>query len=433
MQPRQYLHQLKSTGAESVSIDTSGSSRKATFRFDNVPTRLGDDWCYAQKVRVYVQCHVSQPSSGGSAISADDYYRMLSSIKLSSDDLGVLYGEGDLNGPQLGLVGSIISNGYRAPAQVPSDIAASTGANIVVPIDIPIGHACFFKGHQTGLWTGFFKNNGQLEINLSLNTWTVDAGSAASQVTGDSIVSAELLYTAEPEIRVPQIWHWRVRSTNANEKKHTIKDLCQGSGIKGATGIGKIAFLAYLSDRKGLGGADGIDNIQRVYPRDRGQPSYDLGSPLYAAASLLWHFIEQTNWKLGAPWQAFDYAYPLGLGAEEGSSYAPNVASAYFLPYFWPDANGQMVSKLQEYSGDYYIEQDYGSVPAAQAQWISLELAYLSKAQEDYLLGARMGVPPGQVSKQPKVDKPIRKARTHADMAAQQQKLRGIPKKVHAK
>jgi len=437
MQPRQYLHQLKSTGSEVVSIDVTASNRKATFRFDNVETRMGSEWLYAQKIRLYIRTQIDQPASGGSAIFWDDFYRAITSIKLACDDLGVLYGEGDINGPQLGLIAQIVSARYRAPWQIRSNLASTDGDNAIeFVLDIPIGHSVFHKGHQTGIWTGHFKNNGQLEVNFADSTWpaAVSTGAAAEATTD---VRAELLYTSEPEARPPAIWTWKVRSTNANEKKHTIKDLCQGSGIKGAMGIGKVAFLAYVCDVNGLGGADGADNIQRIFPRDRGQPSFDLGSPFYAPASLLGHFISQTNHMVGASFYGTDKAYPLGLSNGSGAAPTvtgrPNIARAYMVPFFWPNADGQQVSKLQEVSGDYYIEQDYAAVPSLPAQWITLEQSYLTPAQKEFLMGARMGLPPSQFKSYVKTDRDLRSPGDARGFATQQQKLRGIPEKIRAR
>jgi hypothetical protein len=436
MQPMQYFTQLKSTGGEIVTIDPTTANRKATFRFDNIETRLGTLWNYLQKIRLYIRQDVTQAGGTGSIIKWDQLFRMIQSFKLTSDDLGTVYADGEINGPQLGLVAQIVSAGYTLQQPVLTDVAAANGTtSLYLIVDIPLAHDCFFKGHQTGLWNGFFKNNGQLEVTLSASTWpgAAGAGSTGATAGGTCDIRAEVIYTAEAEARIPAIWTWRVRPTNANEKKHIIKDLCQGAGIKGASGKGKIAFLAYLADVNGLGGADGVDNITRVYPRDRGQASHDLSTPFFGTTSLMSSFIRQTNRKIGAPLFGQGAAYPVGQSASTANPWSPNKAQAYFLPYFWPAADGQQASKCQEVSGDYYIEQDYTATPAAQAQWMSLEQSYLTQAQEDFLMGARMGLPPATFTSYPKVDKSLVKPRSGREFAQQQQKLRGVPKKVRAK
>ena len=427
MQPRRYVQQLKSTTSETVVIDPATSNLKATFKLDNVDARLGTDWCYAQQIRLYIETTFDQAASGGSIVRPDQLYRALSSIKLSCDDLGVIYGEGDLNGPALGLIAQIVSRGYQLPWYLRSDIPAADGdTSIVLPIDIPLGHRCFRKGHQTGVWTGFLKNNGILEVNLAASTWPAAASTGAA-TKAPTQIRAEMIYSAEPEARLPSLWHWRLRSTPASESKHTIKNLCQGAGIKGATGVGKVAFLAYLSNLAGLGGAGAINNITRVYPRDRGQPSHNLGTPFYGPASFLAGFVEETR-RAAIFGTGQGGAYPLQLGTTVDGS--PNAATALFLPYFWPDPSGQDVSKLQEVSGDYYLEHDYTAVPNATASWLSLEQSYLTQAQQDFLMGSRMGLPAGAFKAYPKVDRQLHNADDPAGVAEQQKKLRGLPTKI---
>ncbi|MFL5381292.1 MAG: hypothetical protein ACJ8GN_02075 [Longimicrobiaceae bacterium] len=429
MQPKRYYQQLKSTAGDVVTLTPAAPTQTVTFRFDNIDAKMGREWCYAEKIRLFIRSQVDQPSSGGSAIQADQLYRILSSIKLSSDDIGVLYGPGDLNGPALGLIAQVVSNKYALPIQPRTAIAAADGDTAFdLVIDIPLAHRCFHKGHQTGIWNGFLKRGGQLDVT-GFSSTCYDAVSTGAVIEATTDIRAELVYTSEPEARPPVFWHWRMRATPGSETKHTIRNVCQGAGITGAMGAGKIAFLAYLADVNGLGGADGVDNITRVYPRDRGQPNHNLSTPFFGPASYMADFVEEIRRANIMP-VAVGQSYPFGLGTQvEGRG---NVATAYFLPYFWPDLEGQQVSKLQEWSGDYYIEHDYTATPSGLAQWLSLELSYLTAQQEEFLMGERMGLPSSVFRAFPKVDRPLHDAGDADGFAQQQAKLRGIPKKIRA-
>lgn len=428
MQPKRFYQQLKATTGDVVTLDITTSNRKATFRFDNVDAKVGREWCYGEKIRIWLRTQVDQPGAGGAIIRPDQLYRILSSIKLSSDDLGVIYNPGDINGPALGLIAQVVSNGYALPFHMRENIAAADGDSaIVLPVDIPLAHKCFYKGHQTGVWNGFLKNGGQLEIDLADST-ALAAVSTGAALEATTDVRAELVYTMEPEARPPVIWHWRLRDTPAGETKHTIRNMCQGAGLKGASGIGKLAFLAYLSDQNGLGGPDGIDNIQRVYPRDRGQPSHNLATPFFGPASFLASFVEETR-RAAIFESTVGNGYPYALGTAING--APNAATALFLPYIWPHpgGRGQEVSKLQEVSGDYVIEHDYGTTPTAVGKWLSLEQSYLTDAQEDYLQRVRMALPPEHFRSFPKV-RNLNDPGDALGVMEQQRKLRGLPKKI---
>jgi hypothetical protein len=429
MQPRRYYQQLKSTAGDVVTITPAPAAQVATFRFDNIDPKMGREWCYAEKIRLLIRVALDQAASGGAVIQADQLYRLIQSIKLSSDDIGTLYSPGDMNGPALGLIAQVVSNKYALPMPLRTAVAAADGdTSVVLVVEIPLAHRCFHKGHQTGIWNGFLKRGGQLDVAFG-GTTALDAVSTGAVLKAPADIRAELVYTVEPEARPPVFWHWRLRNTPSGETKHTIRNVCQGAGISGASGTGKIAMLAYLGNVNGLGGAGGIDNIARVYPRDRGQVNHDMGTPFFGAASYLYDFVEETRRQNIMP-VGTGNAYPFALGTQvEGQ---PNVASAYMLPYFWPDVDGQQVSKLQEWSGDYYIEQSYTTPPAAQAQWLSLELSYLTAAQEEFLMGERMGLPSSVFRAYPKVDRPLHDAGDQQGFMTQQAKLRGIPKKIRA-
>jgi hypothetical protein len=429
MNPQRHVQQLKGTAGDIATIDVTSANRVATFRLENIEPKLGSHWCYAQKIRVYWRTQIDQPAAGGSIIRADQWFRALSSIKLSCDDLGVIYQPGDINGPALGLIAQVVSNGYSMPYLLRDDVPAADGDTPVTFVfDIPLAHRCFTKGHQTGIWNGFLRNAGILEITLADSTAlaAVSTGSALEAVTD---LRCELVYTAEPEARPPTIWHWRMRDTPANETKHTIRNLCQGAGIKGASGAGKIAFLAYLSNLAGLGGAGAIDNIQRVYLRDRGSVNHDLGTPFFGTASYISAFVEATRREAIFP-SVLGHSYPYQLGTQVNG--APNAATTLFLPYFWPEVYGQDVSKLQEWSGDYYLEHSYTATPAAVARWLTLEQSYLDASHEEFLMRERMGLPPERFTSYPKV-KVLSDPGDEIGVAQQQRKLRGIPKKIRAR
>jgi hypothetical protein len=430
MQPKRYYQQLKSTsGADVVVVDVTSSNLDATFRFDNIEAKLGKEWCYGLKVRLYIRTTVDQPASAGSIIRPDQLYRILSSFQLKSDDIGTLYQPGDMNGPALGLIAQVVSNGYRFPTHLRSDIPAADGdTNVVLVVDIPLAHMCFWKGHQTGIWNGFLKRGGELKVTLASSTAlaAVSTG-AATKATTD--VRAELVYTSEPEARPPVFWHWRLRQTIANETKHTIRNLCQGQGITGSSGVGKIGFLAYLSDQNGLGGAGSVGNITRIYPKDRSQQSHNMSTPFFGTSSYLLSFIEETR-PLNIYGAVQGISYPQALGTNQEG--APNGATTLFLPYIWPDVDGQQVSKLQEWQGDYNIEHDYTATPAAQAFWLTLEQSYLTAQQKEFLMGERMGLPSSMFTSYPKV-RALNDAGNLDGQLEQARKLRGLPEKVRAK
>jgi hypothetical protein len=427
MQPKRYVQQLKGLGNGDVAeVDPTASKRLVSFELDNLDARLGTEWCYADKIRLYVTGSIQQSDSAAVTLQPDQLYRLVESIKLSCDDLGILYGHGDITGPCLGLVAQVVSNGYALPFPLRDEIPPTGGPFAVTfALDINLGQRVFYKGHQTGIWNGHLKNNGLLEINMG-GSAALDSAAVGAIWQEPVTVRAEVIYASEPEARPPTIWTWRLRDTPARNTKHSIMDLCQGAGIKGSTGAGKVAFMAFLSNLAGLPGNTTIDNLRRIYARDRGQPNHDLSAPFYAAASYLSGFVEETQ-QYNVYGDAGQYPYAIGSDPADPSS----LAGALFVPYFWPE-RGQEASKLQEWAGKYYIEQDYGTVPDDKAQFLSLEQSYLSEQQIEFLMGQRMGLPASAFQRNPKV-KTLSPAGDPHGAQVQAQKLRGLPQKIRAR
>jgi hypothetical protein len=428
VQPARGYQQLKATsGGDVVTVDpTTGGA--ASFRLDNIPIKVGRYWCYVEKIRIWLETVFDQAASGGAVVPPDQFYRLFSNFRLQSDDLGILYGPGDITGPQMGLIAQVVGGGYKFPFILREDLGAADGdTSLIVPLEIPIAHGCFYKGHQTGVWAGWFRAGGILDVNLAVSTALAGVSTGAA-LKAPTKVRAEVVYTVEPEARLPELWHWRVHQTPGADTKHVIPNVGQGAGIKGSQGGGKIAFLAYLSNLAGLGGAGAISNIQRVYPRDRDQQTHDHGTPFWGTASYLQDFVTDTKVKNIFP-PAQGQAYPYQLGTKING--APNAATALFLPYIWPDPAGQEVSKLQEWTNNYYIEHNYAATPAGQAQWLILANSYLDPSHEAYLQ-SRMGLPPGAFVAYPKV-RGLHSAGDPAGQAEQAKKLRGIPRKLRAR
>lgn len=426
MQPIRKFQQLKGTGGDTVTIDITSSDRRATFRFDNVEALTGRAFNHIQAIWVAINTQVDQPAMGGSIIRPDQLYRIVDSLTLQSDDLGTVYSEKDLNGPALGAIAQVVSNGYRFPRALRSNIAAADGDTaFTVWLRIPVAHHCFMKGHQTGQWAGLFRNNGVLEINLAAST-SLAAVSTGAALEATTNVRAWVEMAVRPEVSFSPFWVWRLRESAANETQHVIRNLCHGKGLKDVERFGKVAFLAYLTDQNGLGGADGVDNIRRIASTDRAQPSFNLGASFYGPAAFLAALeADLGNLNPYPPAQGQAWPYALGTAVDDNPAAA---STALMMPLFWPSPRGQEISKLQEFSGDYSVDFEYAATPSSAGKWLTLECSYLDEAAIANQ-AARHGLQPGSFSVHSKV-RGLHEAGGPIGIAEQQRKLRGIPQKA---
>jgi len=421
MQVQRIFKQLVTGSGDVATIDITSSKRRAQFTFDGIDTRAGNMWNYVQALWILVRTKINQPASGAQTIPAYLLYQLMQSLQLKTDDLGSLYRHEDLTGAQLGLIAQYIGNGYRWPFQLQED-TGTADKDIVVPYRLPIGHKCFTKGHQTGVWSGFFEK-GILEIDLAAaDIFDTDETGVVLEATTDIRVFAEM--APEPEARIHAPWVWRVRETAGGQKKHTIRDLGGGEGLKGNEDRARQAFLAYLSSAGGLGGATTIDKIGQIdLPNRKGQQAIDLGSPFNGTSPFLYSFVSDLR-EPGMYTRGSSYPYI----PDQVVNGSPADANALFMPYYWPDPDGQQVSKLAVWGGDYNVNHTYAyGAPSDAAQWLSLEGYEYHQKHKNYLAD-RMGIGGNRVFVRKTETKALRGSKV--DQAGADAKMKGIPTKI---
>ena len=418
-------------GGEEPSVDVTGSNLDNIFDFENVPDRIDNLYVYVQHLEVIVETQIDQPASGGAAIDPDDLPRAVTSFDLSSEDLGTPYEPNDINGPRLGLIAGIVGGGYKASYPWPAQVASTDGDTAVdIRYHFPVAQKFMKSAHQTGLWSGLLQVNGRFNVRLSPSTWpaAVSTGAASEATTNVRVIAH---CTLEPEIRLAPLWRWKLHKTPANQDKHALAEICKGKGMNGVVAAGKLAFLAYVADVNGLGGADGLDNITRVYSRALGIDNLRYSDTYDGYSVMLNEFVRGTMHRVITPGdKQSDSAYPLPVGATTDNS--PNVAGAYFGPLEWPDPEMPAeVSKMREVFGTIDVNHDYTSKPSSEGLWLSCECSYWSDEFLKFVAEQRLKVPGGMGAWRwvPKV-KGLRATSNPGEAAQQLQKLRGMPLKL---
>ena len=430
------------TGGNEQTIDVTSSDLDAKFIFAKVPARdsLGR-FAYVDSIDFL---HRTQIDVGASTppLVHQELGRTVSTFEIDADDggIGALYKPNDITGPWLQEICSIISNGYRRPYYAMADMAGASTNNVrVLRHRIPIAHRCFKKGHQTALPAALL-HNARLELTLAASTaLAAIIGSSATEATTSVRCIANVFYSTDPYL--PQPWVWREYDTPASQTDHIIRALGTGAGIANASrDPQKVAFLAWLAGSAtedatagatknpfGFGGSTTVEQVQQIQSVDLGIPNLSMGSPWYGPSAFLHAFVGDIGNRVTQEETALGNGWPYYPGADLIS--VPLDIDAGFIPYFWPDVDGQEVSVLPAIGRDITITHQYGTIPARTNKFVSLEQCVYDPAMEDFFR-ARMGLRKGFVA----VPKTLRDGQgpepSNPDaLAIHAQKLLGVPQK----
>jgi hypothetical protein len=381
-------HDLNGPQSKRVTVvPATGTVATASFSTDGIPARLGvDNFNYVQFLRIKVVMTFDQAAAAGVKLNADDLYRQISAVYLTSPDLGTVYPRKHMKGPLLGLVAQPIGNGYRFPFAMRPQIATADGDTTVTLVCyLPLGMFCFTKGHHLGVWAGHLAE-GTLEVDIAASD-ALAAVAVGAVIKAPTYVEATAIYMPESEARIPLLALFRQYETPGNLTNHTIRNIGVGDGLNGVDRGCGLALLAYLSNKKGLGGADTIDKITAVEIPSRAQQR------TLQPESYMEDFWQQmggnatSGGSIASDVQNEGGRWPYEMGAAVDK---PNHSSGLFMPFIAPGAE-QELTKIQKWQGDYLINLEYSATPAAAGQWATLEVFRFLEDAKDRLQ-ERMGL-----------------------------------------
>jgi hypothetical protein len=193
-----------------------------------------------------------QPEGGMDIVDSDDIARgLFESFELKNSLLGKPISHNYYRGEFVGL-GGFIANGMRRPVPQPRPLIDTGTQTVTQRHDyfIPACALLGMKGHHTA----------QLACLFDGATFEVKTAPAAA-VTGLTITNATMRVTAEllpeAEIRLgPGVQFVRYeKTTGATATKHIIEALGNTSSFQGVENGAGIAFLGWMSVKRGLGGS----------------------------------------------------------------------------------------------------------------------------------------------------------------------------------
>jgi len=383
--------QLSAAGTRTPSVTPSASDvSSVTFNLIGLPPVTGDMRNYVTAFCFRVT-QTLDADAAGSAINFDQLYKGVSSARVFTPLLGEPYQAAHTRGAVLGHFIQVLGAGYAYPQPARAQIAASTDQDITVDLYyvLPVSLEFLQKPHETSQFIGLYEQ-GELEVRIA-TTAAYDGDYAGMVTKAPCTLRAWVEYVPSPDNFIGVPFQFKEYVVPGSSTEFILRGVGGGSGLKGIANDGcGLAALVWLTDATGigLGGADGVDEINRVDVPFRSQQSVDIVDPLF---SMLRRMVQHRT----GPSSSVDAStWPYTQAATVNNSLANS--QAMFLPLIMPGKNFE-TSKAQHVRGDLSLNIGFNSVPSGSSRFVALELLEFDVPQAEAITRA-MGLNPDRVN-----------------------------------
>lgn len=390
------IHDLTSDGSTSVALTPGAAIVSAEFTVNAPKSFVGDNWPLAQALVTRVRVGLDQAASGGAAINWDDLPRIVDSFNTSCPLFGTMWPRDSATGPIVKHIMEFFGAGYQYTDGARNQIAAADGDTAVDLYFVqPFAQEFLFKPHHASPWMGWL-NAGKHTVYLAAST-VLDSLSTGLVLEATTNVQCWIEYVVSPKLHIPHFPQWHVyEAPAAGGTTALLQGVGTANGLQDVKDGSRLAALLELSDQKGMGAADGADNITSVTIPQLGQDVTVNVDAFFAA------FRRIVGGHKGPVSGVATTIVHDRAGNPEGMSATPNgvmnTATAMYTPYRAPGRDAQ-ISKMPKFFGELKIVRTFTSNPATgRHRFACLEFREFSQAKKAEML-ARTGKPVKGVSR----------------------------------
>ena len=391
------LYELVSQQGKNPSVTPGTAPQSVQFLMNNIPTQKeGKFWYYVTALLLKVVVRIDQPTSMGSAITADKLWKIVQSVQVQCPILGQLFTHQNTRGAVLGNLIQYMGYGYnRSPLQ--EEIPGANGdTDVTLYFRIPFAYEFLCKPHETSPWGGFLEG-GTFEVKIDVES-VLDADSTGAVIQTPCNLRAWLELIPSPEAVIHTPVHWREHMTPGNSTRHVIQDIGSPDGLQGidmSKGCG-LGSLLYLMNPTGLGlsGSTTADNIASYDIPWRDQDRVDIPDGPFAS------LIAMMGNNRGAPADSVSAVFgaspnggfPYSLAGQVQGNFN-DIASMVF-PLVTPGRDLE-TSKLQTVAGPKESNYTYGSggIPSGINRFLGL---YFPVFDEQFMRGLAARIAPAK-------------------------------------
>lgn len=380
--------ELQWAGADSKSVTTSAAIQQQTSELRGLPLKLRKHNLIALRVVVEAQLTVTQSGGTGSIIQDDKLAKTIASLALWLPDIGWVHRHEDTTGAAHKNVHEVIANGYRVRGVRDTAIPAANGSSTrKIRYQLPLALPVMAEPLDTAMPMALLEG-GKLEVKVAANSSL--AGDSTGCTVDTVVLRAWIEAIPTRKVWVPGLFGFRRYDNPGGVNNILIKGLGNAQGLSAAEdGCALAAFFMY-TDRLGLGGSDGPDNITGVQCTD-----LDLPNIIYPAA--LFEMLDQQIdgvTDIGGMALASIGQQRWPFTTSETVFTGGNVDDTVLFPLKMP-ARGQQLSRLRRFNKsdrDFNVKYTFTSTPAGTMSHGTLEF-YKAKSTLEAKVRALYSIP----------------------------------------
>lgn len=356
------IHDLTSDGATSVALTPSTAVQAAEFSINAPKSSVGDNWPLASALVTRLRVGVDQAASGGTAVNWDDLSRICDSINTSCPLLGTMFPRDTCTGPVVKHIIEFFGRGYTYTDGARIQIPATDGD---VAVDLffvlPFTQELMIKPHHSAPWMGWL-TGGRHQFYIGATT-VLDSLSTGLVIEATTNVQCWIEYYVSPKLHVPSFPQWHVyEAPAAGGSTALLQGIGTANGLQDVKDGSRLGALLELSDQKGMGAADGADNITSVAIPQLGQDVTVNVDAFFAAFRAL------MGGHRGPVSGVSTTIVHDRAGNPEGMSATPNgvmnTSTAMYTPYRAPGRDSQL-SKMVKFFGELKVIRTFTSAPTS--------------------------------------------------------------------
>jgi hypothetical protein len=379
------IQDLTSDGSTTVAVTPGASVQPAEFTVQAPRSAVGSQgWPLAAAIIGCVRTSVDQPGTG-SLITWDDLPRILDSVNVQSPLFGTTHPRESFTGPVLKHCIEFLSRGYNYTDGARNQIPIADGDTVVDQyFVIPFAQETLNKPHHCSPWLGWLQGT-KITFNIGATT-CLDAVSTGVVIEATTNVRCWIEYFVSNELVIPTIAQFHVYdSPAAGGSRALLQGIGSPNGLSDVKDASRLAALFELTDIKGMGAADGADNITSVSIPQLGQDvTTNIDAYFAAYRALIGGHKGPVSGNLTTI--IHDRAgNPETMVATPNATM--NTATAMYTPYRAPGRNSEL-TKIPKFFGDLQVIRTFTAAPASgRHRFLTLEYRELGEAKKKELIG----------------------------------------------
>lgn len=376
---------VKADGSTTIALTPAATQVSGEFTVQAPKGGISGAWPIALGAMLKLAVGIDQPSSGGSAIYADDLPQIMAGYNVQSPWLGTLHERNTMTGPIAKHLVEFVGAGYTYTDGAMVVIPSTDGDTSVVLYQwLPFAQEAFERPHHFGWWLGWL-------TSTTITAYLAPATTIAAVSTGATIEAPCTLYcwidyVVSSELIMPTVAQWHLYQQAASGgNTMLIQGIGTKHGLEDVEDGCRLAGLYELFSVKAMGGATTSDNVTSIQCAQIGMDITQNVDSFYAAyrrcigghrGPIALSATDPVTDRAGDPYTM-----------QAGPQAALPGAYAMYLPVRSPGRD-QQISKVLRFGGDMEIVQTFTTPPTSgKHSWVTLELRELGKQKKKELVG----------------------------------------------